>query len=207
MCIRDRLYAAHWQGPWQAQAQWVSGHYQQQLQRHLVLGELQETVGSQRSGHYQAAYAELGRQFQWAGLRVTPYVGSQLLRVANAGFDEGGSTGFGLRANAWDASRWQGMVGLRASQQWRLGDAVPVSYTHLDVYKRQVGHRVCARISMKLLSAPDGPGRVAGRPRLSGWSHLTPSASSDLWRSARTSPAQCSEIFSVVFRCIQQSHR
>jgi uncharacterized protein with beta-barrel porin domain len=119
-----QLYAAHWQGPWQAQAQWASGNYQRQLQRNLVLGELQETVGSQRSGHYQSAYAELGRQFHWGDMRLTPYVGSQFLRVADAGFDEGGSTGFGLRANAWDASRWQGMAGLRASQQWRLGDAV-----------------------------------------------------------------------------------
>ena len=32
-------------------------------------------------------------------------------------------SGFGLRANAWDSSRWQGFAGLRAARGWRLGDA------------------------------------------------------------------------------------
>ena len=56
------------------------------------------------------------------GIALTPYLGTQYVRVANDGFDEGGSTGFGLRANAWDSSRWQGFAGLRAARGWRIGD-------------------------------------------------------------------------------------
>ncbi|MDE2407252.1 MAG: S8 family serine peptidase [Xanthomonadaceae bacterium] len=127
-----QVYAAHWQGPWQAQAQWANGSFQRQLQRTLLLGDVQDTVATQLSGRYQAAYVELGRQFRLRGLSLTPYAGSQFVRVSNAGFDEGGETGFGLRANAWDASRWQGVAGLRAEQDWRLGGALLRADAHAE---------------------------------------------------------------------------
>lgn len=117
-----QVYAAAWRGPWQAQVQWVSGNVQRQMQRNLLLGHLQDAVATQLSGNYQGAYAELGRSFEAHELRLTPYLGSQYVRLSNAGFDEGGSSGFGLRANAWDASRWQVMAGLRAERDWRIGD-------------------------------------------------------------------------------------
>ena len=117
-----QFYAAGWQGPWQLQAQLSSGSFQRQIQRNLVLGNLQDAVATQLSGHYLGAYAELGRRFEAGGVMLTPYLGTHYAQVANAGFDERGSTGFGLRANAWDASRWQAMAGVRAARQWRLGD-------------------------------------------------------------------------------------
>lgn len=117
-----QVYAAGWRGPWQAQAQVISGGFQRQMQRNLLLGSLQDVVATQLSGNYQAAYVELGRNFSAHDFTLTPYLGSQYVRLSNAGFDEGGSSGFGLRANAWDASRWQAMVGLRAERDWRIGD-------------------------------------------------------------------------------------
>ncbi len=117
-----QVYAAGWRGPWQAQMQVVSGNVQRQMQRNLLLGNLQDAVATQLSGNYQAAYVELGRNFSTHDLTLTPYLGAQYVRLSNAGFDEGGSSGFGLRANAWDASRWQAIAGLRAARSWRTGD-------------------------------------------------------------------------------------
>ena len=48
-------------------------------------------------------------------------MGSQFVRIGNDGFAEQGVTGFGLRANAWDSSRWQGFAGVRADRGWRVG--------------------------------------------------------------------------------------
>ena len=116
-----QLYGASWHGPWQAQGQVVSGRFDRQIQRNLLLGGLRDGVGTQLSGRYQGAYGEIGRRFQAGAFDVVPYVGSQYVRLANEGFDEGGATGFGLRAEAWDASRWQAFGGLRAERGWRAG--------------------------------------------------------------------------------------
>ena len=116
-----QLYGAAWQGPWQAQAQLVSGRFDRQMQRNLLLGGLRDGVASQLSGNYQGVHAEVGRLFEAGGFDVMPYLGSQYVRLSNDGFDEGGDTGFGLRAEAWEASRWQALGGLRAERGWRVG--------------------------------------------------------------------------------------
>ncbi len=118
-----QAYAAGWRGNWQAQAQLASGSFDRQLQRNLLLGNQHDAVATQVSGRYESAYAELGRRFDAAGMAVVPYVGSQFVRVHNDGFDERGGSGFGLRANAWDSSRLQGLAGLRAERGWRIGGA------------------------------------------------------------------------------------
>lgn len=117
-----QLYASSWRGDWYGQAQLASGSFQRQMQRNLLLGTLQDAVATQLSGDYLGLSGELGRRFEAGGIALTPYLGTQVVRVANDGFDEGGSTGFGLRANAWDSSRWQGFAGLRAARGWRVGD-------------------------------------------------------------------------------------
>ncbi len=119
-----QLYAAGWRGQWHGQAHVSSGSFDRQLQRNLLLGTLQDAVASQVSGRYESAYAEVGRRFDVAGVALVPYAGSQFVRIHNDGFAErGGSTGFGLRAEAWDSSRWQGLAGLRAERGWRVGGA------------------------------------------------------------------------------------
>lgn len=115
-----QLYGAAWHGPWQAQAQLVSGRFDRQMQRNLLLGSLRDGVASQLSGRYQGVHAELGHLFEAGGVDVMPYLGTQYVRLSNDGFDEGGQTGFGLRANAWDASRWQALAGVRAERGWRV---------------------------------------------------------------------------------------
>ena len=117
-----QLYAATWRGDWYGQAQLALGSFQRQLQRNLLLGAQQDAVATQLSGGYTSASTEVGRRFENArGISLTPYVGSQFVRIGNDGFAEASATGFGLRANAWDSSRWQGFAGLRADRGWRVG--------------------------------------------------------------------------------------
>ena len=118
-----QLYAAAWRGDWYGQAQLASGAFQRQMQRNLLLGAMRDAVATQLSGDYLGAFGEIGRRFEAGDIALTPYLGTQYVRIANDGFDEAGATGFGLRANAWDSSRWQGFAGLRAARGWRLGDA------------------------------------------------------------------------------------
>lgn len=115
-----QLYAALWRGPWQVQAQLAVGGFQRQMQRHLLLGGLRDTVATPLSGDYVSAFGEVGRRVDLGGLALTPYLGAQFVRIANDGFAERGDTGFGLQAKAWDSRRWQGVAGLRVDRAWRM---------------------------------------------------------------------------------------
>ena len=115
-----QLYASSWRGDWYGQAQFASGAFQRQMQRNLMLGAVRDAVATQLSGDYLGVSAELGRRFDAGGVALTPYLGTQYVHVANDGFDEGGATGFGLRADAWDSNRLQGFAGVRATRGWRM---------------------------------------------------------------------------------------
>ncbi len=117
-----QLYAASWRGDWYGQAQLALGSFNRQLQRNLLLGSLQDAAATQLSGSYTSVSAEFGRRFEGArGISLTPYLGNQFVRIGNDGFAEASATGFGLRADAWDSSRWQGFAGVRADRGWRMG--------------------------------------------------------------------------------------
>ena len=92
------------------------------MQRNLLLGSLQDAVATQLSGDYLGASGEIGQRFRAGGVALTPYLGAQYVQVANDGFSEGGASGFGLRADAWDSGRLQGFAGLRAARGWRIGE-------------------------------------------------------------------------------------
>ena len=117
-----QLYAAAWRGGWYGQAQLASGSFQRQMQRNLRLGAMRGSVATQLSGDYVGAFGEVGRRFDAGGIAFTPYLGAQYVHATNDGFAEAGASGFGLRASAWDTSRWQGFAGLRGSRGWRVGD-------------------------------------------------------------------------------------
>ena len=116
-----QLYGVLWRGPWQAQVQLADGRFQRQMLRTLQLGEQQDIVATRLAGDYRSAYAELGRRFEAGDLAWTPYIGSRFVRISNDDFVETGATGFGLRAHAWDVSRWQALAGVRAGRAWRVG--------------------------------------------------------------------------------------
>ncbi|MDQ3038817.1 MAG: S8 family serine peptidase [Pseudomonadota bacterium] len=118
-----QLYSATWRGDWYGQGQVALGSFERQLQRNVFLGERRDAAATQQSGSYSSASAEIGRRVNGiGGIALTPYLGSQFLHIANDGFSETSETGFGLRANAWDSTRWQGFAGLRADRGWRVGN-------------------------------------------------------------------------------------
>ncbi|MFS8136882.1 MAG: S8 family serine peptidase [Thermomonas sp.] len=117
-----QLYAATWHGDWYGQGQLALGNFDRELQRNLLLGSMRDAVATRLSGRYASFSGEIGRRFNGVGgIALTPYLGSQLVRIGNDGFAESSATGFGLQANAWDSSRWQGFAGLRADRGWRMG--------------------------------------------------------------------------------------
>ncbi len=103
-------------------AQLASGSFQRQMQRSLLLGGAQDHVGSRLSGDYFGLAFELTHRLQAGPLVLRPYLTSDYVQVANDGFAEAGTTGFGLQARAWDSRRWQAGAGLRAERDWRSGD-------------------------------------------------------------------------------------
>lgn len=116
-----QFYTATQRAGWQLQTQFALGSFQRQMQRELLLGALTETAATQLSGRYQSAFAEVGRHFSIGQMGLTPYLGTQYLRIDNDGFIESGESGFGLRASAWASRYWQGLAGVRAERGWRLG--------------------------------------------------------------------------------------
>lgn len=119
-----QLYTAAWRGPWQAHAQLAAGSFDRQMQRNLLLGSLQDAAATRLSGRYQSLSAEIGRRVDLGGVALTPYLGTGYVHLRNDGFAEGGQTGFGLRAGAWDTSRWQAVAGLRAERGWRTAAGI-----------------------------------------------------------------------------------
>lgn len=99
-----------------------AGRFDRQIERHLQLGSLGESVMSNVRGEYAFAGIEGGYSFKVAGFALTPYAGMQYANVYNRAFDEGGLTGFALRARDWRAERWQGYAGARAAGEWALGN-------------------------------------------------------------------------------------
>lgn len=127
-----QLYAMRQDGPWQWQAQLVGGGFQRQVQRTLLLGALRDPVFGRMHGSYWGASTELGWRWSHGALQLTPYLGSDYVRVRNGGFAETGDTGFGLQARQWDSGRWQALAGVRAAQHWRVGDLAVSADAYLE---------------------------------------------------------------------------
>jgi autotransporter-associated beta strand protein len=152
-----QLYASAWRGDWYGRAQLSSGSFQRQMQRNLLLGAMHDTVATQLSSDYVGAFGEIGRRFDAGGIALTPYVGSHYVQIANDGFNEGSASGFGLRANAWDSTRWQALAGLRATRGWRVGD---------------VDLRADARVEWQRTLSADGVAFDASYSGLEQWAPL-----------------------------------
>ncbi|QIK81821.1 S8 family serine peptidase [Lysobacter sp. HDW10] len=123
-----QIYAAWFGRSAFLQALAGAGRFDRQIERHLQLGALGETVTSQVHGTYTFAGVEGGVGVNVAGIRLTPYVGTQYANATTRDFDEGGLTGFALRSRGGDASRWQAYSGLRAAQSWTVGNGVRMGF-------------------------------------------------------------------------------
>ncbi|MBB1471641.1 S8 family serine peptidase [Luteimonas sp. MC1782] len=111
-------YAGWLRGNAYLSGQATSGRFQRDIERRLFAGGDTAGVSSRYGGDYSAASLETGYRFDIAGVALTPYIAAQHARMRSDGFNEGGADGFGLRTDAWSASRSQAIAGLRMQGAW-----------------------------------------------------------------------------------------
>lgn len=112
------VYAGALSGDWYTQGRLGWGHFEQDVNRQLLLGVSEQSVGTRYGGDYSVAFGETGLNLNWAGSRVTPFVNVEYATTRRDGFTEQGAGGFGLQADAQTLDRWQAGAGLRASHRW-----------------------------------------------------------------------------------------
>jgi len=112
------LYAGWVNGNWYTQGRVGFGHFQQNVNRRLLLGTSLQSVSTDYSGNYNVAYGETGLRLNWAGTRITPFANAEYASIDRDGFAERGAGGFGLRTNAQTLDRWRAGLGLRAARHW-----------------------------------------------------------------------------------------
>ena len=123
------FYAGWINGNWYTQGRLGFGHFQQDVNRQLLLGTSVQGVGTDYSGNYNVAYGESGLHLNWAGSRIMPFVDVQYASIDRDGFTEQGAGGFGLRANAQMLDRWQAGLGLRAAHHWDLDGGRAIDFS------------------------------------------------------------------------------
>ncbi|MGO4701347.1 S8 family serine peptidase [Dyella sp. 2RAB6] len=116
--VEGSLYAGVTRDAWYATGRVGVGDYQENMRRHLQLGDATTAVASDTRGRYGVAYGESGYRFEAAGMRVTPYMDVQYTRIQRDGFNELGGYGFGLKAPSQTIERWQAGAGVRAARSW-----------------------------------------------------------------------------------------
>lgn len=112
------VYAGLASDRWYALGRLGFGHFRQDVNRALLLGEGAEGVWTRYGGRYQVAYGEGGLQSGWRSVRITPFASLQYARSTRDAFAEQGAGGFGLRSDAQSQERWQAALGIRAARQW-----------------------------------------------------------------------------------------
>jgi autotransporter-associated beta strand protein len=113
------VYAGFTRHAWYVEGRVGMGHYQQHMNRMLLLGTTYQGVWTDYAGHYNVAYGESGLHLELGSLRLTPFADLEYDRVARNGFAEQGAGGFGLKADRQLTQRWQGGVGMKLARQWR----------------------------------------------------------------------------------------
>lgn len=116
------VYAGWLNGNWYTQGRVGFGHFQQDVNRQILLGYSAQGVSTRYSGNYNMAYGESGLYLNYGGARITPFVDVEYASIDRGGFAEQGAGGFGLRSGAQALDRWQSGLGVRADRHWDLGD-------------------------------------------------------------------------------------
>jgi fibronectin-binding autotransporter adhesin len=135
------LYAGTLNGNWYTQGRIGFGHFQQDVNRQLLLGTSAQGVGTAYSGNYNVAYGETGLHLNWAGSRIMPFVNVEYTSIDRDGFAEQGAGGFGLQANAQTLDRWQAGVGLRANHHWDFGGGRALDFNASAQFQRTLASR------------------------------------------------------------------
>ena len=153
---RDRQTQAQLYGGWSggafyAMGQLGAGHYERDLDRHLLLGDTWFGTNSRYDGQFSSAGLEGGYSARMgAHARMVPYAGLQYARVETPAFAESGGLGYGLRSDGGNTSRTLAVTGLRAAfegRRWEWGayaewqqplasqgDTLQASFTGVDAW-------------------------------------------------------------------------
>ncbi len=115
---QGQFFAGWERGGNYALGQFGAGRYDRQLDRRLLLGADAYGVRADYAGTFIGASIEAGHRFGNQSASVTPYLGAEHSRIANGGFSEQGGFGFGLRSDAYTASRTQALAGVRGQREW-----------------------------------------------------------------------------------------
>ncbi|MFK2931121.1 autotransporter-associated beta strand repeat-containing protein [Dyella agri] len=121
------VYAGWLNGNWYTQGRVGFGHFQQDVNRQILLGYSAQGVSTQYSGNYGVAYGESGLYLNYGGTHITPFVDVEYASIDRGGFAEQGAGGFGLRSGTQALDRWQSGLGVRADRRWDLGDGRAVN--------------------------------------------------------------------------------
>jgi len=122
------LYAGSRGANWYGVGRLGFGTFRGTTQRLLRFGDQVSFAGGDNTGHYNAAYGEVGYRTTAGAFSLTPFANVEYASIRRDGFQELGGQGFGLSANGQTTSRWQAGFGLRAGASWLTN----VGKLHLD---------------------------------------------------------------------------
>lgn len=146
-----QVYAAWGEGGFYALGQAGAGHYEREVDRHLLLGEAWFGTSSRYDGRFASAGVESGYRLAiGARASMTPYAGVQYASMQTPAFAEAGGLGFGLRSEGGTTTRMLAIGGLRSGFDhggWQLdayaewqrplsqqGDTLQASFTGIDAW-------------------------------------------------------------------------
>ncbi|MGE7139486.1 autotransporter domain-containing protein [Luteibacter sp. NPDC031894] len=135
------VYAGWLNGDWYMRGRVGFGHFEQNVDRQLLLGTSVQGVATNFGGNYTVAYGESGLRMDWAGTRVVPFLNVEYASIDRGGFAEQGAGGFGLRSGAQTVSRWQTGLGLRAVHHWNLGGGRAIDAKAGAQFRRTIASR------------------------------------------------------------------
>jgi autotransporter-associated beta strand protein len=139
--LEGMLYGGVINGSWYTMGRFGVGNYRETIRRFLQLGNQEAGVGSDSNGRYSVAYGESGYRMAVGRTQITPYVNLQYAQIQRDGFDEQGADGFGLKADAQTAARWQAGLGLRATRKWTFAGGGSLSLQTRLLWQQSFGMR------------------------------------------------------------------
>ncbi len=129
----DRERVNLFEGQWYANRDLGDGRYvlgslgfgqgQRTLHREIDLGIERFRVDSDLRQQHATLALQVGTRIHWGHLSIVPYAGLQAIRIRRDAFREEGAAGFGLAAEASDATSTMSIAGARFSQELSAGSA------------------------------------------------------------------------------------
>jgi autotransporter-associated beta strand protein len=135
------VYAGWLNGSWYTQGRVGFGHFQQDVNRQVLLGYSMQGVSTRYNGNYSVAYGESGLYVNYGGTRIAPFADVEYASIDRGGFIERGAGGFGLQSDAQTVDRWQAGLGVRASRHWNLDDGRAVDFSARAQWQRTLASR------------------------------------------------------------------